>query len=71
MSEAVSLSSRAVNHITSDALNITETLSNLTFLMRLDAESPNLVRKYLEEAEERLRALSALLSSAEARHANS
>lgn len=70
MSQAVSLSSRAVNNITSDALNITETLSNLTFLMRLDSDSPRLICKYLEEADERLRALSALLSSAGTQHIN-
>ncbi len=70
MSEAVSLSSRAKNHVTSEALNITETLSNLPFLLRLDADSPHLVRSYLEEAEERLRALSALLSSGAARPAD-
>ena len=73
MSQAVSLSSQTIPdvapdalNIAPDALNITETLSNLTYLTRLDSESPGMVRVYCDEAEERLKALTLLLSSTKA-----
>jgi hypothetical protein len=44
-----------------DARNIVETLGNLLYLISVDAENPVLVRSYVGQAEERLRALQALL----------
>lgn len=44
-----------------DARNIVETLGNLLYLITVDAEKPALVRSYIGQAEERLRALQGLL----------
>lgn len=60
-SQSVSVPSRAGFCIPVDAVNIMETLSNLNFLIRLDAEKPELVRGYVDQAEERLKVLTELL----------
>jgi hypothetical protein len=51
------------HRVSHEGINITETLSNLTYLIRLDAENPSLVRSYADEAEGQLLALAALLRS--------
>lgn len=43
------------------ARNITETLGNLAYLIRMDAHDPNRVLEYARQAEERVRALGELL----------
>lgn len=45
------------------AVNISETLSYLTYLLCIDAENPERVRLYAEQAQERVRALGSLLRS--------
>jgi hypothetical protein len=45
------------------AVNISETLSNLAYLICIDADSPERVRLYSEQVDERLRALGSLLRS--------
>jgi hypothetical protein len=47
-----------------DAGNISDTLSNLTYLMELYADSPDLVRQYARQANHLLRAMENLLQSA-------
>jgi hypothetical protein len=44
-------------------MNISETLSNLAYLIGIDAGHPERVRRYAHDAEERLRALNSLLRS--------
>jgi hypothetical protein len=44
-----------------DARNIVEALGNLLYLISVDAENAALVRSYVGQAEERLRALQVLL----------
>lgn len=44
-----------------DARNLVETIGNLLYLVNIDAENPALVRSYVAEAEDRLRALQALV----------
>jgi hypothetical protein len=46
-----------------DAGDITETLANLTYLIRADADCPDTVRLYADQAEERVRALGDLIRS--------
>jgi hypothetical protein len=45
------------------ATDISETLSYLTYLLCIDAENPDRVRLYAEQARERVRALGSLLRS--------
>ena len=45
------------------AMNIAETLGNLAYLIRVDADDPSLVRSYADQAEERITALGNLLRS--------
>ena len=45
------------------AINISETLSYLTYLICIDAESPDRVRLYAKQAQERVKALGSLLQS--------
>ena len=44
-------------------MNIAETLGNLAYLIRVDADDPSLVRSYADQAEERITALGNLLRS--------
>ena len=44
-----------------DARNLVETIGNLLYLMNIDAEDPSLVRSYVAQAEDRLRALQGLM----------
>ena len=54
-----------------DARNLVETIGNLLYLMNVDAEDPSLVRSYVAQAEDRLRALQALVpASATRSHTN-
>lgn len=54
-----------------DARNLVETIGNLLYLVNVDAEDPALVRSYVAQAEDRLRALQALVpGSAAARGQN-
>ena len=46
------------------ARNITETLGNLAYLIRVDAHDPSRVQEYARQAEERVRALGELLRTA-------
>ena len=46
-------------------VNLTETLLNLNYLIGLDSEDPDAVRRYVLQSEERLRALGKLLQSIE------
>lgn len=46
------------------ARNITETLGNLAYLIRMDAHDPSRVLEYAQQAEERVRALGELLRNA-------
>jgi len=46
------------------ARNITETLGNLAYLIRVDAHDPSRVVEYAQQAEERVRALVELLRMA-------
>jgi hypothetical protein len=45
------------------AINISETLSYLTYLLCIDAEEPERVRLYAQQVQERVRALGSLLRS--------
>jgi len=47
----------------SHAIDITEALASLNYLIGLDAENPRLVRMYANQAEERVRALGGMLCS--------
>ena len=47
-----------------DARNITETLGNLAYLIRVDAHDPSRVLEYAHQAEERVQALGELLRKA-------
>ena len=55
-----------VDEFVDNVVNISETLSNLTFLIEVDAEHPELVRRYARQAEDVLRALGELVRSADA-----
>jgi hypothetical protein len=50
----------------SDVVRISDTLSNLTYLIELDAQNPGLVRQYAKQADQLLRALEDLVPSAKA-----
>ena len=54
---------RGNDEFVSHATNISETLSNLAYLIGIDAGHPERVRIYAHDAEERLRALDSLLRS--------
>jgi len=49
-----------------DVVNISDTLSNLAYLIELDAENPALVRGYAKHTDQLLQALGNLVRSAEA-----
>ena len=50
----------------SDVVRISDTLSNLTYLIELDAQNPGLVRQYAKQANQLLQALEDLVQSADA-----
>jgi hypothetical protein len=50
----------------SDVVRISDTLSNLTYLIHLDAHNPGLVRQYAKQADQLLHALEDLVHSANA-----
>jgi len=50
----------------SDVARISDTLSNLTYLIELDAQNPGLVRQYAKQADQLLQALEDLVNSADA-----
>ena len=50
----------------SDVVRISDTLSNLTYLIELDAQNPGLVRQYAKQADQLLQALEDLVHSADA-----
>jgi hypothetical protein len=50
----------------SDVVRISDTLSNLIYLIELDAPNPGLVRQYAKQADQLLRALEDLVRSADA-----
>jgi len=54
-----------IDEFVMDATNISETLTNLAYLIRVDAEDPRMVREYALQAEERLHALASMLRCAE------
>lgn len=54
-------SSHSHGDVAVSARNITETLGNLAYLIRVDAHDPLRVMEYAQQAEERLRALGELL----------
>ena len=55
-----------VDEFMSDVMQISNTLSNLTYLIELDAQNPGLVRQYANQAERLLQALEGLVHSADA-----
>ena len=57
------LTYRGNDELVLHAVNISETLSNLAYLIGIDADQPERVRLYAEQVEERLRALGSLLRS--------
>jgi hypothetical protein len=57
------LAYRGNDELVLHAVNLSETLSNLAYLIGIDADQPERVRLYAEEVEERLRALASLLRS--------
>jgi hypothetical protein len=50
-------------NVIDQAMNITETLVNLTYLMCVEADNPECVRSYTSLSEERLQTLARLLQS--------
>jgi hypothetical protein len=48
-----------------DSVNISDTLSNLAHLLRVDSVDPQVVRAYAQQAEERLHALAEMLRGAD------
>jgi hypothetical protein len=54
-----------VDGFVDDVVHISDTLSNLTYLIELDAESPALVREYAKQADRLLRALGSLVRSSD------
>lgn len=55
-----------VDEFVSDVVRISDTLSNLTYLIELDAQNPGLVRQYAKQADQLLQALEDLVHSADA-----
>jgi hypothetical protein len=53
-----------VSEFVDDVVHISDTLSNLTYLIDVDAENPTLVRQYTKQADQLLRALGSLIHSA-------
>jgi len=54
-----------VDRFVENVLHISDTLSNLTYLIELDAEKPELVRQYTKQADQVLRSLEDLVRAAE------
>jgi hypothetical protein len=55
-----------VDGFVDDVVHISDALSNLAYLIELDAGNPVLVRQYALQAEQLLQALGSLVQSAEA-----
>jgi hypothetical protein len=55
-----------VDEFVSNVARISDTLSNLTYLIELDAKNPGLVRQYAQQADQLLQALEDLVHSANA-----
>jgi len=53
-----------VDGFVDDVVHISDTLSNLTYLIELDAENPVFVRQYAKQADQLLQALGNLVRSA-------
>jgi hypothetical protein len=53
-----------VDGFVDDVVHISDTLSNLTYLIELDAENPVFVRQYAKQADQLLQALGSLVRSA-------
>jgi hypothetical protein len=62
-SSFISGSTHVEGDVAVNARNITETLGNLAYLIRVDAHDPSRVMEYARQAEERVRALGELLRS--------
>jgi hypothetical protein len=54
-----------VDDFVEDVVRISDTLSNLTYLIEVDAQNPGLVRQYAKQADQLLRALGCLVRSAD------
>jgi hypothetical protein len=55
-----------VDEFVDDVVHISDTLSNLTYLIDVDAENPELVRQYTKHADQLLLALGNLIRPADA-----
>jgi hypothetical protein len=55
-----------VDEFVLDVVRIADTLSNLTYLIEVDAAHPGLVREYARQADQLLQALGSLIHSADA-----
>jgi hypothetical protein len=55
-----------VDGFVDDVVHISDTLSNLAYLIELDAENPRLVRQYAKQADQLLQALGSLVRSSAA-----
>jgi hypothetical protein len=54
-----------VDQFVSDIVRISDTFSNLTYLIELDAQNPGLVRQHAKQADQLLQAVQELVHSAE------
>ncbi len=54
-----------VDGFVDDIVHIADTLSNVVYLIEIDAENPGLVRQYAKQAEQLLQALGSLVHSAD------
>ncbi len=54
-----------VDGFVDDIVHIADTLSNVVYLIEIDAENPVLVRQYAKQAEQLLQALGSLVHSAD------
>jgi hypothetical protein len=54
-----------VDGFVDDVVHISDTLSNLTYLIELDAENPGLVRQHAKQAEQLLHALESLVHASD------
>jgi hypothetical protein len=54
-----------VDGFVDDVVHISDTLSNLAYLIELDAENPGLVREYAKQTDQLLRALGSVVRAAD------
>lgn len=54
-----------VDGFVDDVVHISDTLSNLTYLIELDAENPAMVRQHAKQAEQLLHALEGLVRASD------